>query len=97
MGWLLCFVLILVMLIGRQFSTGEHDAGYAAKKTPSITRTAPRARAETDDCLDMVGESEAGDLRQPIRPQHVVGNCQNTVVTNTLRRISNKFTHSFPR
>jgi hypothetical protein len=39
MGWLLCFALILVILIGRQFSTADHDSGYAARKTPSITRT----------------------------------------------------------
>jgi hypothetical protein len=48
MGWLLCFVLILVMLIGRQFSTGDHGSGYAAKKTPSITRTAPGANSAGD-------------------------------------------------
>ena len=48
MGWLLCFVLILVMLIGRQFSTADHDTGYAARKISSITRTVPSTNSAGD-------------------------------------------------
>jgi hypothetical protein len=48
MGWLLCFLLILVILIGGQFSTSDHDSRHAARKTPFITRTVPGPNSAGD-------------------------------------------------
>lgn len=47
-GWFICFVLILVMLIGSQFSTADRHSGSAGRKSPSLTGTLP-------------GTSSAGD------------------------------------
>jgi hypothetical protein len=60
-GWLLCFVLILVILIGKQFSTADHASGYAARKTPSITRTVPSTNSAGEPAPN--GERAAGQTR----------------------------------
>jgi hypothetical protein len=42
-GWIICFVLILVMLIGSQFSAGDHHPGNITRKSQSSTGTLPAA------------------------------------------------------
>jgi len=51
MGWLLCFLLILVALIGGQFSPADHDSGHAANKTRTITGTARSTNSAGDPAI----------------------------------------------
>jgi hypothetical protein len=47
-GWFISFVLILITLIGSQFSTADRHSGSTTRKNPSLTGTLP-------------GTSSAGD------------------------------------
>jgi hypothetical protein len=62
MGWLLCFLLILIALIGSQFSPADHDPGRSSGKTRSTSWSAPSAPS-TGGAPDPGGERTGGQTR----------------------------------
>jgi hypothetical protein len=61
MGWLLCFLLVLIALIGSQFPPAERDAGHAANKTRSTTWSAPSTHVNGDPA----GQNERTGAQTP--------------------------------
>ena len=63
MGWLLCFLLIVIAIIGSQFPPADRDPGHLASKTRSMTRSPPSTHLSADPA----GQSEPTSAQPPSR------------------------------